>query len=315
MLPAATMRRMFEKVLVLTNGGDSRQPALKRALECVADGGEIEILAVVYEPMLEGYLGNKEIYEPLRRRVLAERREAAAALARAVESEGVRSSAKAVWSQPLHAAVAGEVAACGIDLVVTAPAALHQGGGSRHGGLTHGDWQVVTTCGAPLLMVKSDAALPYRTLVAAVDPFHSHAKPAELDGAILRIAQAVRQRTRAPLTAVHCYFPPEYFGGALTHLAPSDPDIADARLAAVRELCMEAGVAADAAKVVAGAPHEVLAEMQKRGEADLIVMGALARGRLAELTLGNTAERVLHHGTGDVLVVTPQRQARGGVSS
>lgn len=297
---------MFKKVLVLTNGNDPRQPALKRALECVADGGEIEILAVVYEPMLEGYLGNKEIYEPLRQRVLAERREAAAALARAVESEGVRSSAKAVWSHPMHAAVAAEVAASGSDLVVTTPASLHQGGASG-GGLTHGDWQVVTTCGAPVLMVKSDGLTPYRSIVAAVDPFHTHAKPAELDATILRVAEVVRQRTRATLAAVHCYFPPEYFGGALTHLAPSDPGIAEARLEAVRKLCTDAGVAAEAAKVVAGPPHAVLAEMQKRCEADLVVMGALARGRFAELILGNTAERVLHHGTGDVLVVTPPR--------
>lgn len=301
------MRLMFTKVLVLTDGDDPRQPALRRAIECVADGGEIEILAVVYEPMLEGYLGNKEIYEPLRRRVLDERRERATALARAVETEGLRSSAKAVWSHPMHAAVAAQVDAGGIDLVVAAPASLHQSGDSRGGGLTHGDWQVVTTCGAPLLIVKSDGRAPYRSIVAAVDPFHAHAKPASLDSGILRLAAALQQRTRAPLAAVHCYFPPEYFGGALTHLAPSDPRLVEARLTAVRALCAEAGVVTDAVKLVAGVPHAVLTDMQKHGDADLIVMGALARGRFAELVLGNTAERVLHYGQGDVLVVTPQR--------
>jgi len=51
----------------------------------------------------------------------------------------------------------------------------------------------------------------------------------------------------------------------------------------------------------------VLAKMQQRGEADLVVMGALARGRFAELVVGNTAERVLHYGNSDVLVVTPGR--------
>lgn len=298
---------MFDKVLVLTDGDDPRQPALKRALECVADGGEIEVFAVVYEPMLEGYLGNTEIYEPLRRRVLDERRERAAALARAVESEGVRASSKAVWSHPMHAAVATEVQAGGIDLVVAAPANLHQSGGSHGGGLTHGDWQVVTTCGVPLLVVKSDGATPYRTIAAAVDPFHSHAKPAALDREILRLAKAVRQRTGATLAAVHCYFPPEYFGGALTHLAPSDPRLVEARLDAVQALCAEAGISASAAKLIAGVPHGVLTDLQQRGDADLIVMGALARGRFAELVLGNTAERVLHYGNGDVLVVAPPR--------
>ncbi len=88
---------MFKKVLVLADGTDPAQPALRRALSCVTDDGEIEILAVVYEPMLEGYLGNKAIYEPLRQRVVVERRERAAELARAVEAEGVRGVAKAVW--------------------------------------------------------------------------------------------------------------------------------------------------------------------------------------------------------------------------
>jgi len=89
---------------VLADGDDPGQPALRRALECVSDGGEIEIFSVVYEPMLEGYLGNKAIYEPLRKRVIDERRERATALARAVERHGVRGSAKAVWSHPMHVA-------------------------------------------------------------------------------------------------------------------------------------------------------------------------------------------------------------------
>jgi universal stress protein E len=298
---------MFDKVLVLADGGDPRQPAMRRALECVADGGEIEVFAVVYEPMLEGYLGNKAIYETLRQRVLTERRERAEDLARAVESQGVRASAKAVWSHPMHAAVAAEVAAGGIDLVVAAPANLHQSGGLSAPGLSHGDWQVVTGCRAPLLLAKSDGRTPYRHIVAAVDPFHAHAKPAGLDREILRLATALRSRTRATLTAVHCYLPFEYFGADLTHMAPNDPQTADARLEAVRKLCAAAGVDRAAARLVAGAPHTVLTELQKSGEADLVVMGGLARGRIAELILGNTAERVLHYGTGDVLVVTPAR--------
>jgi universal stress protein E len=299
--------RMFDKILVLADGDDPAQPAVRRALECVADGGEIEVLAVVYEPMLEGYLGNKAIYEPLRRRVIAERLERAAALARAVESHGVRGSAKAVWSHPMHAAVAAEVAASGADLVVAAPANLHQSGvGAAHGqGLTHGDWQVVTSSRVPLLLVKSAGAAPYRQVVAAVDPFHAHAKPAELDRAILRTAQQLCARTGATLHVIHSYVPVEYFGADLSRTAPRDPAIGDARLEAVRELCAAVGIRPDAARTVSGAPHSVLIEMQRRGEADVIVMGALARGRFAELILGHTAERVLHHGVGDVLVVNP----------
>jgi universal stress protein E len=295
---------MFSRILVLADGDDPRQPALRRAVECVADGGEIVILGVVYEPMLEGYLGNTQIYEPLRQRVLGERRENVAALARAVESEGVHASSKAVWAHPMHAAVAAEVTASGIDLVVAAPANLHQGGGARGAGLTHGDWQVVTGARAPLLIVKSDGRTPYRSIVAAVDPFHAHAKPAALDGEILRVAKELRRRTQATLGALYCYWPLEYFGADLAHMPAADPSVMDARVEAVRALCVEASVEPQAARLVAGVPHAVLTKLQQRGEADLIVMGALARGRIAELVLGHTAERVLHYGNGDVLLVT-----------
>jgi universal stress protein E len=298
---------MFDKVLVLADGDDPGQPALRRALDCVADGGQIQILAVVYEPMLEGYLGNKTVYEPLRKRVLDERRERAMALARAVESHGVRATAKAIWSHPMHAAVAAEVEAGGVDLVVAAPASFHQSNGSLGHGLSHGDWQLVTGCRAPLLIVRSAGNRHYRSVAAAVDPFHSHAKPADLDRDIVRIAKAMQARVGARLSVVHCYVPIEYFGADLTRRAPIESPLGDARLSALRALCAEAGVAPEAAKLVAGAPHTVLTDMQRMGEADLLVMGALARGRFAELILGNTAERVLHRGSGDVLVITPNK--------
>jgi universal stress protein E len=300
---------MFNKVLVLTDGSDPGQPALRRALTCVAEDGEIEVLAVVYEPMLEGYLGNKEIYEPLRRRVIAERRDAAAELARAMESQGVKSFGHAVWSHPMHAAVAAEVKARGIDLVVAAPANLHQGGPTRHRGLTHGDWQVVTSCPVPLLLVTSDGQAKYRDIVAAVDPFHTHAKPAELDREILRRARALQQVTGARLTVLHCYPPVDYFGADVSHVPARDPRFVDGRQEAVHALCVEAGIPPSAARLVAGVPHAVLQAMQQRGEADLVVMGALARGRFAEFVVGNTAERVLHDGNTDILVVTPLRAA------
>jgi nucleotide-binding universal stress UspA family protein len=43
--------------------------------------------------------------------------------------------------------------------------------------------------------------------------------------------------------------------------------------------------------------------MAEAGEADLIVMGALARGRFEEWLTGSTAERVLNAGGADVLAV------------
>jgi len=104
--------------------------------------------------------------------------------------------------------------------------------------------------------------------------------------------------------------PLEYFGADLSQLPPQSSHAADTRQEALHALCREAGVSTTAARLVAGAPHLVLEKLQQGGEADLVVMGALARGRFAELVLGSTAERVLHHGRGDVLVVKPTPASR-----
>jgi universal stress protein E len=231
-----------------------------------------------------------------------DKRERVAALARAAESWGVKAGSNAVWAHPLSAAVAAEVAARGSDLVVAMPAELHEGGRPAPSGLSHGVWQLVIGCPVPMLVVKSDGQAPYRRIVAAVDPFHMNAKPAALDAEILRVAQAVQARTGAQLTVLHCYTPFDYFGAEFGSPIQEEALVAE-RERALHALCREAGVAETSARLVAGAPHTVLQGMQQRGEADLIVMGALARGRVAEFLLGSTAERVLHHGHGDVLVV------------
>lgn len=297
---------MFTKVLVLADGDDPNQPALRRALQCVDDAGELDVFAAVYEPLLEGYLGNKQIYEPLRNRVVRERRERVAALARAAESWGVRATSNAVWAHPpLVGAVNDEIKARGIELVVGAPAELHSGGHAGVTGLSHGVWQLVTGCAAPMLVVKSDGQAKYRRIVAAVDPFHTHAKPAALDATILRLALGMQAHGGAELTVLHCYTPIEYFGADVGPLPTQEAALTAAREEALHALCREAGIPSTAAKLVAGVPHTVLQGLQRNGEADLIVMGGLARGRLAEFLLGSTAERVLHHGRGDVLVVKP----------
>lgn len=274
--------------------------ALARAKVCAGSTAIVTLLDVVYEPALEGYLGNTQVYEPLRSRVVRERRQRAETLAQSMTASGVACAGTAVWDHPLEDAVAKEVRRLRADLVIAAPLA------SDGGGLAHSDWRLITTCPAPVLVVKSTAADPYRDIVAALDPFHAHAKPADLDDAILANAKSVRAVTGATLTALYCYLPLNYFGAELS--APPN-GFEDGRLEALHELLDAANVPRTAARLVEGEPHTVLERMLDGGEADLVVMGALARGRLKELVVGNTAERVLHRARGDVLVVKPAAAA------
>jgi universal stress protein E len=250
-------------------------------------------------------MGNREIYEPLRSRVLRERQERAEALANALRQHGVASSARAVWDHPIEEAVAREIAREHADLVVTAPP------DPKSAGLSHGDWRLLSKCPAPVLLVKSSGERRYRHIVAAVDPFHAHAKPLALDSLILANAKKVQALTGATLTVLYCQTPVEYFGA---DLGPLEAAVHRVDAGAVERLAAAAGIPESAARVVSGAPHIVLQRMAERGDADLIVMGALARGRVKDFLIGSTAERLLHHVRIDVMAVHPPVGSRAATT-
>jgi nucleotide-binding universal stress UspA family protein len=100
-----------------------------------------------------------------------------------------------------------------------------------------------------------------------------------------------------------CYTSPEFFGGELAGAAHVETGV---RREALERLVARAGLPKSAARLAGGAaPYTLLRQMAERGEADLIVMGALARGRLGESLIGSTAERVLIGSVADVLTVKP----------
>jgi len=286
---------MFRKILVLVRGADPEQPAVQRAVLLAGQNTRLAVLDLVHEPMLDSYMGNAAIYEPLRARVVAERAEQVRQIVETVHSRGLEADGKAVWDHPLDEAVAREVLAQNADLVVIAP-------GTQGAGLTHNEWRMVSTCPVPVLVVKIRAHTKYRHIVAAVDPFHTHSKPGELDLSILAHAHDLQMRTRATLHALHCFVPVEYFGADLT-IPVGKPFAVDARREEVEKLLRQAGLQASAARVEIGPTHEVIDKLVERGEASVVVMGALARGRIKEWLIGSTAERVLHRVPVDVLAV------------
>jgi len=289
---------MLNKILVVVRGSDPQQAAVQRAVLCAAKKTELLLLDIVHEPMLDGYLGNTAIYEPLRVRVVKERRDGVEGLAKMLAMGGRDVTAVAVWGHPLDEVVAKHARDARADLVVVAP-------DSAQHGLTHSDWRLVSTCPAPVLVVRRVPKARYARVLAAVDPFHAHAKPPELDIAILASAREIAMQSGATLTALHCYTPVELLGADAPLARSVDDDVA-ARRAALEDLVVKAGLPKSAARIETGAPpHVSLQRLAEGGEVDLIVLGALARGRLKDWLIGSTAERVLHRGGADILAIKP----------
>jgi universal stress protein E len=156
-----------------------------------------------------------------------------------------------------------------------------------------------------VLVARGTGTEKYRHVVAAVDPFHLHSKPAGLDSSIVAHALRFTQPGGATLAVVHCYNPPDYFGIEAV-VGIDRRDTAAGRREALEQLVEKSGLPKSAARLeTGGSPDTLLKRMAQSGEADLIVMDALARGRIEEFFIGSTAERVLHGGAADVLAVKP----------
>ncbi len=294
----------FKKILFIPTSNTLEQAGARRLLELASPDSKVEVFEPVYNAHLEAYpISEEETYQRLRDELVGERLKKAEILALAFEARGIKASAAASWDYPLYEAVVRRVLKTEADLVVTEPLE------GRAGSLSHSDWRLISACPAAALIVKTDPLKGYENIVAAVDPFHAHAKPSELDYEILEQAKAVQARTHGRLAVLHCFVPLIYMAGeaGAEHLPLDDAERAleAFRKDAVIELVTKAGLDEGQAKLVQGRPDEILEGMAERGEIDLLVMGGLSRGRFRDFIIGSTAERILTHAQLDVLIVKP----------
>ena len=290
----------YAKILVVIRGDEMVQPAVRRATELASATTEVEVFAPVYNAHLQSYpLDDLSHYERLRDQLVEKHVERAGAIASALKTQGVNATASAVWDYPYYEAIIRRAMAYDADLVISESLAR------RPQALRYADWRLLIASPIPVLLSKAQAQAPYQSVVAAVDPFHRHDKPASLDEQILTHAKRVSELTNAELHAAFCFVP-------LVHAAVGlDADklpidhveerIESEQREALNALLARVGLDAGVGDIKAGKPEEVLPTLG----ADLLVVGAVSRGRLKDLILGSTAERILEESQSDLLVVKP----------
>ena len=176
------------------------------------------------------------------------------------------------------------------------------------------DWQLIRACPCPLYLVKPKDVRESPVIVAAVDPTHSHDKPAALDQAIVETAQHIAAQTNGEVHLLHTYHRLVGVGSEATRtFKPIEIplDELDKRIKAehrekLDELAAEYDIDADHVHQLPGRPRELVPMFARTQGADIVVMGALARWGIKRAIMGSTAERVLDHLPCDVLIVRLQ---------
>jgi universal stress protein E len=192
----------------------------------------------------------------------------------------------------------------------------------RHGKLARvlldqTDWELIRNCPCPLWLSKS-GRLPTEDnmkVLAAVDPFHSAAKPARLDDVIMRAALGVARGKPEQVVACHAYalvdmLMPVAMPAALAadaYWQPLPENEQRRYEAKVRQtferLLARYRIPPRNRLLVPDDPSRALTQAARKYRVGLIVMGAISRSALKRLFIGNTAERVIDDVQCDVLVV------------
>jgi universal stress protein E len=305
--------RPIKKILVaVKNTRAKSSPAIAKAARLArALGAQLELFHAISEPLvIDLVVAGGQNLGQLERAERARHLKRLEAIASVLRSGGQEVTTAAEWDYPAHEALVRHARRSRADLVV---AERHATKHVAPWFLRFTDWELLRQSPVPVLLVKNARAYASPKILAAIDPSHSFAKTARLDGEILRTASAISTALRGDLHAVHAYVP-DIIG--MTPAALSVPD-ATARIAEnaaklARRRLEKTLLAAKALSLPPSRRHliarhavDAIPELARDIGCDIVVMGALSRSGLKRFFIGNTAERLLDDLPCDLLIVKP----------
>ena len=254
--------------------------------------GELVLLHPVQEQLggWQKVLGAGHL-EQLRDDILAVERERFAALCGGDRGE-------VLWCERSYRAVVDRAEALGAELIVIEA--------NRHGALEHlfhaDDWHLLREAPCPVLVLPR-APRPVTAVIAAVDALAEGPEQELLAERVLDQANAFAHALGLPLTVVTVVPDPALIYAspvAVPLTADLIGELTERARRAQHALLERIGLEPEAARVETGRVEDALAQLATDA---LLVIGSVANKGLKGLVLGNTAERVLHRVTTEMLVV------------
>lgn len=304
------MKKSVKRVLVATKPRQGELPLSVYHARFLTESldAELRLLSCVFDPEISLGLSKGEPEAAAAQVGLVEsERSVLAELSASLTDWGVEAEVVVRWGYPTEDVVLNEIERWKADLVVVG---THEAGSKPYTRLAQLDWQLMRSCPCPMLIARDPKFEGYTKVLAAVDPLHRHAEPSGLDQAVLESASLLAKATEAQLLVAHVYpDPQDYALASAVEVQPGvyygNENIEDVHRKALMELVENFGIRRSQVLMKSGDPAEQLGNAIIENEIDLVVLGALKRGRLEQWLLGSTAERVVAEVACDVLLIKP----------
>ena len=303
----------IRKILCIIDPTVETHPVVERATWLAEQtGAAIELRICIYKQLLGGgWLFGSRLLRKARGEVVEAQQNVLNEIAKDLIGNGLDVTASVVWDHPLHDAIARSAIETEADLVMKD---THPHSVMDVSTLSNTDWNLIRTCPAPLWLVKPNISMSSLKIIAAVDPTHENDKPADLDSRIIGFGAALANEPDAELHICHAVQTEPTVARTSPHdIEPTftlDAGVLERLRGYHRntfdELAKKHGISEERAHFVEGSVHDVLPKVAAEVDARLVVMGAVARGRLQRIFIGSSAERVLDRMPGDLLILKPR---------
>jgi universal stress protein E len=292
-------------------------PAVDRAWQlAAATGASIDLFLCDHpDSMPDGMLFDNERVAEARERYLQELKDWLEAEAEKLRDGGASVSCHVESHSPRYEAILEKAQEIDADLIVRAASKR-----SRLGRLffAHTDWELIRRAPQLLWLVKKtmEPLTSGLRVLAAVDPSHPEERKAGLDTKLVSVASTLTDLFGGSTHIFHAYRPGAIIApiaaashqGAVPVLQLSSElagELEKHRRMELRKLSETAGIPEDHVHLVAGSTRQALDELVEQLEIDVVVAGAVVRGRLERVLIGSTAEAILDDVPCDVVVVKP----------
>ncbi|QFU22807.1 universal stress protein UspE [Shewanella eurypsychrophilus] len=297
----------LKKLLVVIDPTSDVQPALARAIELASPtNASITVFLSIFDFSYEmtSILSGHE-REAMRQGVIAQRQAWLAELLEGYANDSISIESDVIWHNRPFESIIQHAIAGNFDIIVKG---THLHDKLKSVIFTPTDWHLMRKAPVPVLLVKDHDWPVAGKILCAINVGSEDDDHQTLNGKIIEHAKVLAEQFDAQVHLVNGY------PGTPVNLAIELPDF-DAhtygetiRMQHEQRVCYLAngyGISSDFCHVKEGLPEDVIPEIARQLDAELVILGTVGRTGFSAALIGNTAEHVIDSINCDLLAIKP----------
>lgn len=282
----------YKNLFVVIDPTSKAQPALERAAQiATSTKGRITAFSAVHQPVEE--MGEASSRKDGKRTFLKNWEAQVKDMIAPYKEKGVKVGINTYWTADWYAAVSRAAMRDDADLVIKST--------FRHGKLERlihrtSDFTIMRHSPSPVLLVRDGKRFNGKVVLAALDLESTDAGHVSLNNAVIKHARHMAADLGLPVHVVVATSRKPDFSHVLAGVEPQEGG-------EIPTLAHAFGVSPENFHVVRGSAKTVIPHQSVALNADMLVMGVIARSGVEDVMVGSTARKVLDKVFCDVLAV------------